>query len=90
MRGVEVRLGVPIASVGPDKVQLDDGTVIAARTVVWGAGVKANPLADTVGLPRLVMTMEKFAKGPNAKRQGDAWKPAPLLAKLAAESKTFN
>ena len=51
-RGVEVRLGVPIASVGPDKVQLDDGTVIAARTVVWAAGVKANPLADTLGLPQ--------------------------------------
>ena len=28
----------------------------------------------------------KYAKGPH----GDAWKPAPLLAKLAAEGKTFN
>ena len=42
--------------------------------------------ADTVGLQNVVMTMEKFAKG----RHGDAWKPAPLLAKLAAEGKTFN
>ncbi len=42
--------------------------------------------ADTVGLPNVVMAMEKYAKG----RHGDAWKPAPLLAKLAAEGKTFN
>ena len=42
--------------------------------------------ADTVGLPNVVMAMEKYAKG----RHGDAWKPAPLLAKLAEEGKTFN
>jgi 3-hydroxyacyl-CoA dehydrogenase len=42
--------------------------------------------ADTVGLQNVVMTMERFAKG----RHGEAWKPAPLLAKLAAEGKTFN
>jgi 3-hydroxyacyl-CoA dehydrogenase len=42
--------------------------------------------ADTVGLPNVVMAMEKYAKG----RHGDAWKPAPLLAKLAAEGKAFN
>jgi 3-hydroxyacyl-CoA dehydrogenase len=42
--------------------------------------------ADTIGLQNVVMSMEKYAKG----RHGDAWKPAPLLAKLAAEGKTFN
>jgi 3-hydroxyacyl-CoA dehydrogenase len=42
--------------------------------------------ADTVGLQNVVMAMERYAKG----RHGDAWKPAPLLAKLAAEGKTFN
>jgi len=42
--------------------------------------------ADTIGLPNVVMAMEKYAKG----RHGDAWKPAPLLARLAAEGKTFN
>jgi 3-hydroxyacyl-CoA dehydrogenase len=42
--------------------------------------------ADTVGLISVVMAMEKYGKG----RHGDAWKPAPLLAKLAAEGKTFN
>ena len=42
--------------------------------------------ADTVGLQNVMMAMEKYAVGPNA----DAWKPAPLLAKLAGEGKTFN
>lgn len=42
--------------------------------------------ADTVGLTNVVMAMQKYGKG----RHGDAWKPAPLLAKLAAEGKTFN
>ncbi len=42
--------------------------------------------ADTVGLQNVVMAMEKYARG----RHGDAWKPAPLLARLAAEGKTFN
>ena len=51
-RGVEVRLGAAITSVGPDTVSLDDGSVITTRTVVWAAGVRANPLADALGLPQ--------------------------------------
>jgi 3-hydroxyacyl-CoA dehydrogenase len=42
--------------------------------------------ADTVGLFNVLMAMEKYAKG----RHGDAWKPAPLLVKLAGEGKGFN
>ena len=41
--------------------------------------------ADTVGLTNVVAAMEKYAKG----RNGEFWKPAPLLAKLAAEGKSF-
>jgi NADH dehydrogenase len=53
LRGVDVRLGVPIASVGKDSVTLDDGTVIRTRTVIWAAGVKASPLADALGLEQV-------------------------------------
>ena len=44
--------------------------------------------ADIVGLYNVVRAAEKFAANPH----GDAafWQPAPLLAKLAAEGKTFN
>jgi 3-hydroxyacyl-CoA dehydrogenase len=42
--------------------------------------------ADTVGLVNVLGAIEKYAAG----RHGDAWKPAPLLVKLAAEGKGFN
>ena len=42
--------------------------------------------ADTVGLPNIVMAMERYAKGPH----GEAWAVAPLLARLAASGETFN
>jgi len=44
--------------------------------------------ADMQGLVNVVATMRRFAKNPH----GDPkfWEPAPLLAKLAAEGKTFN
>lgn len=42
--------------------------------------------ADTVGILNVLLAMEKYAQG----RHGDAWKPAPLLQKLAAEGKTLN
>jgi NADH:ubiquinone reductase (H+-translocating) len=48
-RGVEVRTGTAIKEVGPDFTRLDDGEVIPTRTVVWTAGVQANPLAAALG-----------------------------------------
>jgi NADH:ubiquinone reductase (H+-translocating) len=49
-RGVEVRLGQAMERATPDEVVLKDGTVIPTRTLIWGAGVRANPLADVLGL----------------------------------------
>jgi NADH dehydrogenase len=49
-RGVEVRLGEAMERASPDEVVLKDGTMIPTRTLIWGAGVKANPLADVLGL----------------------------------------
>jgi NADH:ubiquinone reductase (H+-translocating) len=49
-RGVEVRLGQALEQATPDQVRLKDGTVIPTKTLVWGAGVRANPLADVLGL----------------------------------------
>ncbi|MFC5512537.1 3-hydroxyacyl-CoA dehydrogenase NAD-binding domain-containing protein [Massilia jejuensis] len=42
--------------------------------------------ADTVGLPNVLEAMRGFARGPH----GEAWTPAPLLERLAAEGKGFN
>jgi NADH dehydrogenase len=49
-RGVEVRLSSAMERATPDEVVLKDGTVIPTRTLIWGAGVRAHPLADVLGL----------------------------------------
>ncbi|NDP37733.1 MAG: 3-hydroxyacyl-CoA dehydrogenase [Rhodoferax sp.] len=53
---------------------------------IWRGG--PMNYADEVGLFNVVQAMHRFAKNP----LDDAkfWQPAPLLAKLAAEGKTFN
>ncbi|MBS0595446.1 MAG: enoyl-CoA hydratase/isomerase family protein [Proteobacteria bacterium] len=43
--------------------------------------------ADTVGLFNVVQAMKRFARNPNDDQA--FWQPAPLLAKLAAEGKSF-
>ncbi len=49
-RGVDVRLGVGIAGVAADHVELTDGEVVPTRSVVWAAGVAASPLAAALGV----------------------------------------
>jgi NADH dehydrogenase len=49
-RGVEVVLGEAMDHVTPNEIRLKDGTVIPTRTLIWAAGVRANPLADALGL----------------------------------------
>ncbi|HLT58517.1 MAG: NAD(P)/FAD-dependent oxidoreductase [Limnochordales bacterium] len=45
-KGVRLMLGVPIVAVEPGAVALEDGTRIAARTIVWSGGVRANRLVE--------------------------------------------
>jgi len=49
--GAEIRLGTGVASVHPDRVELDDGTTVRTRTVVWGGGESASAIATASGLP---------------------------------------
>jgi NADH dehydrogenase len=49
-RSVEVMVGETVASVTPTRVQLASGTSIAAHTLVWGAGMQANPVAAALGV----------------------------------------
>jgi len=44
--------------------------------------------ADTVSLINVARTMQRFARDPRLDQA--FWQPAPLLARLAAEGKTFN
>jgi NADH dehydrogenase len=50
--GIETRLGVEIAAVGPLGVKLKSGEEIPAATVVWCAGMRANPLTRVFPVER--------------------------------------
>lgn len=74
---------------------LDEGIALRASDIdmvyLTGYGFplyRGGPMfyADTVGLKKVVETMERFEKG----RNGHFWKVAPLLKKLAEEGKSFN
>jgi NADH:quinone reductase (non-electrogenic) len=49
-RGVEVMTGEVVESVAPEKVRLKSGAVLAAHTLVWGAGLQGNALVRSLGL----------------------------------------
>ena len=50
--GVEARTGVGVTAVAADSVTLSTGEVILAATVVWCAGMRANPLTAQIPAPR--------------------------------------
>ena len=50
-RGVDVLLGEIVEAVEPTSVKLKSGTVLKAHTLVWGAGLQANPIVQMLGLP---------------------------------------
>jgi NADH dehydrogenase len=50
-RGVEVRTGTRVARVRATRVSFADGDELAAHTLVWAAGVQANPVGAALGLP---------------------------------------
>lgn len=47
--GIEVRTGKPVTDITPEGVRLGD-ELIASYTVVWGAGVRATPLNERLGV----------------------------------------
>jgi NADH:quinone reductase (non-electrogenic) len=49
-RGVEVLVDEVVASIGPTQVTLESGKVLAAHTLVWGAGLEASPIAQSLGV----------------------------------------
>jgi NADH dehydrogenase len=49
-KGVEVLLNSAVREITADAVHLDNGESIPAHTMVWTAGVRAHPLAETLGV----------------------------------------
>jgi NADH:ubiquinone reductase (H+-translocating) len=50
-RGVDIRVETTLESVEPHAAVLSDGDRILTSTVVWTAGVRANPTNEQFGLP---------------------------------------
>lgn len=50
-RGVEVRLATAVESIAADHVVLAGGEHVATQTLIWAAGVKANPLTELLDVP---------------------------------------
>jgi len=49
-RGVHVHTGEGVVEIEPTRVHLKSGGVVKAHTLVWGAGLQANPLVGSLGL----------------------------------------
>jgi NADH dehydrogenase len=101
-KGVQVHLGVSVKEVAADRVVLSDGTVIPTRTVVWGGGEMASPLAAQAGLPQgrggrvdvqPDLTVEDFpglyVLGDLANVPGPDGEPLPQLGSVALQSGTW-
>jgi NADH dehydrogenase len=50
-RGVDIRVSTTLESVDAHAATLSDGDRVLTSTVVWTAGVRANPVNDRLGLP---------------------------------------
>jgi len=62
-RTVEVKLGETVERIEATRVRLKSGTELKAHTLVWGAGLQANPLATTLGLE--LQRGNRVATGPD-------------------------
>lgn len=97
-KGVDVRLDTRLQKITPDGVAFEDGSFIDARTVVWTAGVKANPLTDLLSGEKgrgetvrvgadlaLPNHPEVFVIGDMAAAEGKDGKQLPQLAQVAIQ-----
>jgi NADH dehydrogenase len=97
-KGVEVRLETAIAGVEADCVTFKDGTKVRCGTTVWTAGIRANPLADQLGLAQgkggaievgrdltVPGHREVFVIGDLAAASDRHGKPYPQLAQVAIQ-----
>jgi NADH dehydrogenase len=100
--GVELRLGERVEAVTADGVQLAGGEVLPARTLVWAAGTRANPLAAQLGVAvtvggrvvvgpdlRIPDHPEAFVIGDLAALPGPGGSVLPQLAPVAQQSGRF-
>lgn len=99
--GVDIRLNTPVEDITAEGVQVG-GAFLPASCIVWGAGVKASPAAEWLGIeagpggrlpvaPDLSVVDKPgiYALGDTALAVGEDGKPMPALAQVAKQQGTF-
>jgi NADH dehydrogenase len=97
-KGVEVRFQAMVEGYDGEVVRLKDGSTIAARTMIWAAGIRSASLLDSLSLPqdrqrRIIVqsTMqvegmaEVFVIGDAASLPDGDGKPLPMVAPVAMQ-----
>lgn len=98
-KGVRILFGIQATDIDDEGLHLDSGQTLSTATVVWGAGVRAAPLADVLGLqqrshhriavsPALQLNgrPEVFAIGDVAEIPDGKGGALPMLAQVAIQS----
>jgi NADH dehydrogenase len=49
-RGVEVHTGTGVTKVGPTGIDLSTGATVPTQTLIWAAGLEANPIVNSLGV----------------------------------------
>jgi NADH:ubiquinone reductase (H+-translocating) len=100
--GVEVRLGTKVTACSAEGVELDGREAVMARTIVWGAGVRASAAAkwlgassDPVGRVRVEADLsvpghpDVFVIGDTAHIAGPDGRPLPGVAPVAKQQGAY-
>lgn len=98
-RGVEVRTATAVERVTATRIHFEGGNFLPSHTLIWAAGVKANPLVADLGLEagstgRIVVDADlgivsqpgSFALGDIAASTTPDGEPLPLLAPVAIQA----
>ncbi len=96
--GVELRFNTSVVGYENHELRFKDGTTLTAETVVWAAGIKANPIGAALGVPlqrggRVAVTPELhlpddpdvWVIGDLGYLEGADGKPYPQLATVAMQ-----
>ncbi|WP_030427563.1 NAD(P)/FAD-dependent oxidoreductase [Allokutzneria albata] len=86
-RGIQVYLDTRVKSMVDGHVVLDDGTEFDSETIIWTAGVKANPVLENTDLPRDARGRVRCTSTTQIEGLRDAWSAGdcaavPDLAKI--------
>jgi NADH dehydrogenase len=67
-RGVEVQTGTGVTEVTPTTIRLSNGATVRTHTLVWAAGMQANPVVRSLGVA--TVHGDRIPVGPDLQVQG--------------------